>query len=216
MTRKLLPLIVITVILSAAATAEKVITLPQPDVVGKYPLESSISLRRSHRAFENKELAISQVSQLVWAGQGITDRDYGFRAAPSAGALYPLTLYVVKSDGVFRYLPDGHKLVQIATEDKRPELVRAALGQGFIREAPVIIVVTANFRITEAKFGARTFRYVCMEAGHAAENIELQAAAMGLGAVSVASFWDDVVKKSLGLPDQHNPLYLIPIGYKGQ
>jgi SagB-type dehydrogenase family enzyme len=213
MFKRLAGLLALTIVLISGAAAEKYINLPKPDQIGKYPLESSITIRRSQRDFEDRELTMEQISQLLWAGQGITDREFGFRTAPSAGALYPITLYLVKKDGVFRYLPDRHRLVEIEKGDKRPEMVRAALGQGYIREAPISIVLAANFRITESKFGARTFRYVCMEAGHIAQNIQLQAGALGLATCPTGSFWDDVVKSALKLPEPHDPIYILPIGY---
>lgn len=194
--------------------AEKIIELPEPKILGKMTLEESIFRRRSEREYnKDKEITLEQLSQILWAAQGITDKSYGFRAAPSAGALYPLHIYVLKHDGVFRYIPDGHKMVQISEQDKRSSLTRASLGQSFIREAPVDIIISGNFAITQAKYGARAFRYVCMEIGHVAENIHLQAVALGLGSVPIGAFWDDVVKKNLDLPDNQDPLYIIPIGY---
>lgn len=193
--------------------AAKTINLPRPKIRGKMTLEEAIFRRRSERSYEDKELTMEQLSQLLWSAQGITDKTFGFRTAPSAGALYPLFIYVVKKDGVFHYLPNEHKLIQLSNEDKRPSLVRASLGQSFIREAPVDIVIAANYKITEAKYGARTFRYVCMEVGHVAQNIHLQAVALGLASVPVGAFWDDVVKTTLDLPESQDPLYIIPVGY---
>jgi len=193
--------------------AAKIISLPEPKTLGKMSIEESILRRRSERSYLDTDLSLEQLSQILWSAQGITDQSFGFRAAPSAGALYPLQIYVVKKDGVFRYIPDGHKLVQLSEEDKRPSLVRASLGQSFIREAPVDIVISANFAITHAKYGARAFRYVCMEIGHVAENIHLQVVALGLVSVPIGAFWDDVVKKTIDLPDNQDPLYIISIGY---
>lgn len=193
--------------------AAKTINLPQPDLKGSVPLEETINKRRSQREFEETELSLRQLSQILWAAQGITDKSYGFRAAPSAGALYPLFIYVAKKDGLFRYIPDGHKLIELSAEDKRPSITRASLGQESIRQAPVCIIIAANFAITQARYGARAFRYVCMEIGHATQNIHLQAEALGLGSVPIGAFWDDVISSTLGLPDTQNPLYLIPIGY---
>jgi SagB-type dehydrogenase family enzyme len=195
------------------AFAARTIELPQPSIVGKTSLEEAIFRRRSERTFQDKELPIEFISQLLWSAQGITDNTYGLRAAPSSGALYPLSLYLLKKDGVFRYLPDGHRLLQLSDQDIRPQLARASLGQDYIKEAPIDIVIAANFTITQAKYGARAFRYVCMETGHAAENIQLQATALGLGAVPVGAFWDDVVRNNLKLPDNQDPLYIIPIGH---
>ena len=195
------------------AMADKFVSLPEPKILGQMTIEESIFRRRSERSYQDKEITLEQLSQILWAAQGITDQSFGFRAAPSAGALYPLQIYIVKKDGVYRYIPDGHRLVQLSDQDKRPSLVRASLGQSFIQEAPLNIVISGNFAITQAKYGARAFRYVCMEIGHVAENIHLQAVALGLASVAVGAFWDDVVKKSLELPDNQDPLYIIPIGY---
>lgn len=191
----------------------KIISLPEPKIMGKMSVEESIFRRRSERSFLPQELTMEQISQLLWAAQGITDKTWGFRAAPSAGALYPLTIYIAKKDGIFRYLPDGHKLLQISEEDKRPSLMRASLGQTAIGEAPLVIIIAGNFRITEVKYGQRAYRYVNMEVGHVAENIHLQAVALGLASVPIGAFWDDVIAKTLELPETQDPYYIIPIGY---
>jgi len=213
MFRKVTLFTLFLVTIGGQVMAAKTIPLPEPKIIGKMSVEEAIFRRRSERSFQPQELSMEQISQLLWAGQGITEKSWGFRAAPSAGALYPLTLYVVKKDGVFRYLPDGHKLLQISTEDKRPSLMRASLGQTAITEAPVVIVVAGNFRITEAKYGQRAYRYVNMEVGHVAENIHLQAVALGMVSVPIGAFWDDVVAKTLELPETQDPYYLIPVGY---
>lgn len=198
---------------AVGAATKPVIKLPPPNTQGKMSLEESIWRRRSERSFHPQELTLENISQLLWAGQGITEKTWGFRAAPSSGALYPMTLYVMKSDGVFQYAPDGHKLIQLSKEDRRQSLVRASLGQSYIGEAPLVIIIAGNFRITEAKYGQRAYRYINMEVGHIAENIHLQAVAMGMISLPVGAFWDDVVTKTLDLPDTQDPFYIIPIGY---
>jgi len=214
MQRKLIALGFALLLIGSAALAEnKIINLPEPKTVGKMTLEESIFRRRSERSFLPNELTTEQLSQLLWSAQGITDKSWGFRAAPSSGSLYPLYIYVVKKDGIFKYIPDGHKLVQVATDDRRPSLVRASLAQTFIGEAPIDIVICGNFRIIEAKYGQRAYRYLNMEIGHVAENIHLQAVAMGLVSVPVGAFWDDVVAKTLELPETQDPFYIIPVGY---
>jgi SagB-type dehydrogenase family enzyme len=196
-----------------ATAARKQVKLPDPKLVGKMTLEESLARRRSERSFLPNELTLEQISQLLWAAQGITEKNWGFRTAPSSGALYPLTIYVAKKDGVVQYIPDGHKLVEVSTEDKRASLVRASLGQSYIAEAPLVLVVAGNFRISEAKYGQRAYRYMSMEIGHVGQNILLQAVAMGLVGVGIGAFWDDVVAKSLELPETQDPFYVIPIGY---
>jgi SagB-type dehydrogenase family enzyme len=209
----LLVLFALGLVSGAVMAEKKAISLPEPKYSGKMSVEESIWRRRSERSFHPQPLSLENISQLLWAAQGITERNWGFRAAPSAGALYPLTLYILKSDGVFQYLPDGHKLLQITKEDQRPSLVRASLGQAYIGEAPLVIIIAGNFRITEAKYGQRAYRYVNMEVGHVAENIHLQAAALGLVSLPIGSFWDDVVAKILELPDTQDPYYIVPVGY---
>ena len=214
MLKKLVFFLIIIDLIGCIVMAErKAIKLPEPKIIGKMSVEEAIFRRRSERSFLPRELSLEQISQLLWAAQGITDKTWGFRAAPSAGALFPLTLYIMKKDGVFQYVPDGHKLIQIAEEDRRPSLVRASLGQTYIGEAPLVIVIAGNFRITEAKYGQRSYRYINMEIGHAAENIQLQAAALGLVSVPIGAFWDDVAAKTLELPDTQDPYYIIPVGY---
>ncbi|MCU0641842.1 MAG: SagB/ThcOx family dehydrogenase [Candidatus Margulisbacteria bacterium] len=211
--KALVSLLLLGLTIDLAVAARKQIVLPNPKLIGKMTLEESLFRRRSERAFLPNELTMEQISQLLWAAQGITEKSWGFRTAPSSGSLYPLTIYIAKKDGVFQYLPDGHKLIEVATEDKRSSLVRAALGQGYIAEAPLVIIVAGNFRITEAKYGQRAYRYMSMEIGHVGENVLLQAVALGLVAVPIGAFWDDVVAKALGLPETQDPFYLIPVGY---
>ncbi|MFC1540434.1 SagB/ThcOx family dehydrogenase [Candidatus Margulisiibacteriota bacterium] len=199
--------------MGGTSLAARVIELPRPKIISKTSLEETIFRRRSEREFQDRSLSQEELSQILWAAQGITDTNYGFRAAPSAGALYPLFIYVASKDGVFRYIPDGHKLVELTNKDRRPSLARASLGQNFVREAPVSIIIAANFAITQAKYGPRAFRYVCMEIGHVAENIHLQATAMGLGSVPIGAFWDDVIRTTLDIPDIQDPLYIIPVGH---
>ena len=195
------------------ALAKEIINLPMPKTVGKMTLEESLYHRRSERSFAKAYFDNEKISQILWAAQGITDPGWGFRTAPSAGNAYPLELYLLKPEGVYHYLPNSHSLELHIKGDQRPSLVRAALGQTFISDASICVVITAVYDRTREKFGLRTDRYVQIEAGHAAQNILLQAVAMGLGAVPVGSFWDDVVSSALDLPYGQEPLYIIPVGY---
>jgi len=193
--------------------AKEIIKLPMPKTVGKMTLEESLYHRRSEYSFAKAYLSNEQIAQILWAAQGITDPNWGFRTAPSAGSTYPLEIYLVKPEGVYHYIPNSHTLELHLKGDKRPSLVRASLGQTFIGDASICIVITAVYDRTREKYGLRTDRYVQMEAGHAAQNILLQATAMGLGATPVGSFWDDVVMSTLELPYGYEPLYIIPVGY---
>lgn len=188
--------------------------LPQAKAQGKMSLEEAIYHRRSERSFNKKyDLSREQLAQLLWACQGITEPNWGFRTVPSAGTTYPLEVYIVMKDGVYHYLPKVHSIEKVSGDDKRPAMFRASLGQGFISDAPATFVIAANFGRTQEKYGNRAERYVPMEAGHAAQNLLLQATAMGLGGVPVGSFYIDAVARSLDLPYENEPLYLIPVGY---
>jgi SagB-type dehydrogenase family enzyme len=176
-------------------------------------VEEAMARRRSIRQFARRELTLEQVGQLAWAAQGITEPARGLRTAPSAGATYPMEIYLVKRDGVFHYLPKGHKLERVSAEDKRAALAQAALGQSSVQEAAVDVVIAAVYERTRQRYGDRAERYVHIEAGHIGQNLHLQAVALGLGSVSVGAFDDAAVSKTLGLPSEQAPLYIIPIGY---
>jgi len=197
----------------------EVIKLPEPSYDSELSLEQSLLNRRSIRSYSGQPLTLQEISQLLWAAQGLTDPQ-GFRTAPSAGGLYPLELYIVAGDvadlaaGVYRYQPDGHQLVKTLDGDKRAELAEAALGQEWVKEGAVSIVFTAVYERTTGKYGDRGIRYVHMEVGHAAQNLCLQATALGLGAVTVGAFHDGEVSKLLNLPAEEEPLYVIPVGRK--
>ena len=195
-----------------ATAKEKTLQLPVPALSGGRSLEEAISGRQSVRAFSPKPLMPREISQILWAAQGLT-RKWGGRAAPSAGALYPLEVYLATPDGFFLYRPEPHGLSRLSDANLLQDLCSAALGQECVREAPAVVVITAVYERTARKYGSRAERYVMMEAGHAAQNVLLQAAAIGLGAVPVGAFHDGRVQKTLGLPADHRPLYLIPVGH---
>ncbi len=189
----------------------EMIDLPAPKFTN-ISLEECIQRRRSIRDFQNKDLTMQEISNLLWSAQGITDTIHGFRAAPSAGATYPLEIFVVKRDGVFRYIPEGHKLRKEIDGDLRKEIARSALNQMFIADAGLAIVITAIFRRTAWRYGERAYRYINNEVGHCAQNIHLEAVALGLGSVPVGAFEDEKIKKLLKLKEEE-PLYIIPVGY---
>jgi len=198
---------------SSTPHISEIIQLPQPEMKGSMSLEESLAKRRSVRSFQDTPLTNSQIGQLLWAAQGITHSS-GLRTAPSAGALYPLEIYIATQDGLFHYDPQGHRLVKVLENDPRHALYQAALQQECVLEAPMVIAITAVFSRTARKYGeARTPLYVHLEAGHAAQNILLQAVALGLGSVPIGAFNDDQLKVALSLPSDQTPLYLIPVGH---
>ena len=188
------------------------IKLLEPSLKGTVSLEECIVKRESVRSFKDKSVETEKMSQLLWAGQG--KKGYK-KTVPSAGGTYPLELYVViKDKGIFHYDSSNHKLISVKEGSFGKALARASLDQMFIFEAPLNIVICADFNRTCGRYGNRGVRYVFMEIGHCAQNIELEAVALGLDSVPIGAFHDDEVKKILGFSKNIDPLYIIPIGYK--
>lgn len=193
------------------------IMLPSPRLESSVSIERSLQVRRSVRNFRADSLTLSDVSQLFWAGQGITN-DKNYRTAPSAGALYPLELYLLSSNveglaaGIYKYNPARHSLIAVKFGDFRDELAAAGLGQSCLKSGSISIIITAVYSRTTARYGDRGIKYVHLETGHAAQNISLQAVALNLGTVMVGAFKDDELKHLLDLPNQESPLYIIPAG----
>jgi len=203
------------------------IELPPPRTMGPMTLEEALSQRQSVRTYADSPEALSQrqsvrtyadsplsleeIAQLFWAAQGVT-RSWGGRTAPSAGALYPLEVYAATAKGVYHYLPNSHRAEMSLVGDVRMALWAAGLRQECLRQAPAIFVIAVVYERTAGKYGERAERYVQLEAGHAAQNLLLQAAALGLGAVPIGAFDDESVTSALQLPAGQAPLYLIPVG----
>lgn len=197
--------------------AQEFIKLPEIRTDSGVSLEAALRKRRSVRALATTPLDLKELGQLLWSAQGITD-PRGLRTAPSAGALYPLELYVAVGevaeldDGVYHYFPDQHALTRTRDGDQRAALAAAALGQRWVSESAVVLVFTAIAGRTTGKYGQRGVRYIHMEVGHAAQNVFLQATALGLGAAVVGAFDDRRVGKILALPGAEEALYLMPVG----
>ncbi|MCX7908973.1 MAG: SagB/ThcOx family dehydrogenase [Ignavibacteria bacterium] len=196
------------------------IKLPAPRLHSEFSLEQAIANRRSVREFKPLPVSIEVVSQLLWAAQGITDTVHNFRTAPSAGALFPLEIYVVVSNvtglpkGVYKYLPQKNEIQRIKEGDVVSELMREALYQDWIEQSALILVYAAVFERTTWKYGKRGIQYVYMEVGHSAQNVCLQATALGLGTTTVGAFNDEGIKRVVGLAKDEHPLYILPIGVK--
>lgn len=193
------------------------VPLPKPRKESNVSLEFCLQRRRSIREYRVRPLTVQQISQLLWAAQGIT-HPRGYRTAPSAGALYPMELFVNAWEveglqaGLYWYSPARHELERRSEAVPRKDLALAALDQEAIRLAPAVFVIAAVYRRTTRKYGERGIRYVYMEAGHVAQNLCLQATALNLGTVPIGAFYDNQVKRLLGLKEE-DPLYLLPVGY---
>jgi SagB-type dehydrogenase family enzyme len=193
------------------------VPLPGPRRASAFSLEGALAGRHSVREYKAAALSLEELGQLAWAAQGVLDRS-GRRTAPSAGATYPLQLFVVAGNveglapGVYRYQPALHRLAHVADGERRKALAQAALGQQWIEQAAAVFAIAALERRTTGKYGQRGVRYVHMEAGHAAQNLLLQAVALGLGAAPVGAFGDAEVHAVVGLDSDARALYLIPVG----
>jgi SagB-type dehydrogenase family enzyme len=218
---KIFPLILAVLMASFAASAQggseaAGVSLPPPPATGAMSLEEALAQRHSVREFVPGALTLDEVSRLVWAAQGVTGP--GHRTAPSAGATYPLEIYLVAGDvkdlsaGVYRYLPGQNRLQAVSNGDVRVSLAGAAVDQRWVSQAAMVVVIAAVFERTTGRYGRRGERYVHMEAGHAAENLLLEATTLGLGATPVGAFHDEEVARLLHLPDGEAPLYLISVG----
>jgi len=201
----------------AGNEAGDTIVLPEPRDSGEISVEEALLERRSIRNYKDEALTLAEVSQLLWAAQGITHPG-GYRTAPSAGALYPLEVYVVAGNvdglrpGIYKYRPQGHELEKVAEGDVRAELCAAALDQECIEDGGAVLVFAAVYERTTRKYSERGVRYVHMEVGHAAQNVYLQTVSLGLGTVVVGAFDDDEVERLLQMGDDERALYIMPVG----
>lgn len=187
--------------------------LPELTVGVNMTLEEALAARRSVRSVLATPLELDVIGRLLWAAQGNTEENVIGRTAPSAGGTYPLEVYVATSDGVLQYVPDGHRARWTTRDDTRPLLQEASGGQHWVGRAPAVFVITGTPSRTQPRYGSRAERYVLLEAGHASQNLLLQATTLGLGAVPVGAFDDTDVSRILGLPSGERPLYLIPVGH---
>ena len=197
------------------------IILPSPETKGGMSLEEAIDQRRSVRHFALEPISLSQLSQLLYAASGISRNSARYRTVPSAGATYPLEIYVVCGQhgvesiggGIYHYDIAQHSLTQHSPGDIASELTKAAQNQKFVQQAAVNIVICAGYERTLKRYGSRGERYVHIEVGHAGQNIYLQATALGLATVAIGAFNDELVRQVLRIPGQYKPLYIMPLGW---
>ncbi len=202
---------------AARAQPEGAIKLPEPRRQGAMSLEAALWARQSVRALTRDSIALADIGQLLWAAQGV-NRPNGHRTAPSAGATYPLEVYLVAARvrdlpaGVYRYRSAGHVLDRVATGDRLGDLTTTATRQTWIADAAAVLVFAADYDRTTPRYRERADRYVPMEVGFAAQNVYLEAAALGLGTTFAGSFQDSALARVVSLPDAQRPLGIMPIG----
>lgn len=196
----------------------KTIKLPDPMYESTTSLESAMAKRRSVRKYKYHSLCLSDIAQILWAAQGITDPVNRYRSAPSAGALYPLELYILIGEveniekGIYKYNPYNHEIIQTGNHDIRDEIYRAALYQECILNASMVIIISAVYGRTIDKYHERGKRYVDMEVGNVSQNIHLQVLSLNLGTVVVGAFNDERIRRILDMPENEWPLCIMPIG----
>ena len=196
---------------------DAMISLPEPVTDGSVSLEKALSLRRSIRTYAEEALSLAELAQLLWSAQGITN-ERGFRTAPSAGATFPLEMFVMVNNvegldkGIYHYHPEGHVLELMRTNDVSEALFRACLSQSMILDGGAVLVFAAVYERTTARYGDRGERYILNEIGHASQNVHLQAAALDLGTVVIGAYQDDDVEDILSLGEPYRVLYLMPVG----
>lgn len=197
-----------------------IIQLPAPVLKSDYSIEEALQSRRSVRRFSDEAVDLTVVSQILWSAQGITQEQRGFRTSPSAGATFPLEIFVAAGNveglnaGLYHYKPHEHSLVLLKENDLRQQLSSASLRQTSVRDGAFVVIIAAVFERTTGRYGDRGIKYVHMEVGHVGQNIHLQAESLGLGTVVIGAFNDADVKKVLNLPDNMETLYLMPVGKK--
>jgi len=220
MRKVLIGLILFGLVMAGRIWSEEGIKLPAPELKAGASINYAIQSRRSVRSYKESPLSLKDISQLLWSAQGITDPKTRFRSAPSAGAIYPLSVYVVVqkkgvdglSPGIYLYVAEGHGLKQMRSGDFYPDLVNAALNQDWIKRSSVVFIFTGEPFAMSLKYKERAWQYIFMGAGMAAENLILQAVAMGLGSCPVGAFYDEKVAELIRLKGNEKPLLVVPVG----
>ena len=198
-------------------------SLPAPEVSSSVSVDQAIQNRRSVRSFSTTPLTLNDVSQLLWASQGITDSEKNFRAAPSASRVFPMEMYLVAGNGtvqglepgIYHYNPYNNTLEKTVEGDLRYNLSQAADQQKWVNDAPISLVIIGNYQKMRDKYPDERIstRFVDLEAGHIGENIYLESESLGLGTVAIGSFNDDQMINLLKLPSNETPIYIYPVGY---
>ena len=200
------------------AVSGEPIRLPAPAVEGTVSLEETLAKRRSVRSFENTPVPLAALGQILWAAQGITLPEKGYRTAPSAMSSYPLRVYAVVESvadlppGLYAYQPEEHALLPVFSGPAK-ERAMTAVRQPWILSAPVVLIITGRYEQLEKAFGDAARFCVDAETGHASQNVYLQATALGLGTVSAGGVDGEALKEAFSIPVEETPLYAMPLGF---
>ncbi|MEJ2701513.1 MAG: DJ-1/PfpI family protein [Sedimentisphaerales bacterium] len=197
----------------ARVTQRKIIQLTEPDLTGTVPFEQVLAKRRSVVRFTNEDLKPSQISQLAWAGQGITEPQMGLRTAPSIGNVFPIDLILATREGTFAYNPTQNTLEQISAQDIRVALAGATAMPETVAEAPCSFILAGSLRRENERFPDNARTYLYLEAGQIAQNIQLEATAMDLGSTAVPILNTVGIRKVARLFRGLDPLYMVCVGH---
>jgi protease I len=212
------------------------VQLAEPKLKGQISLEEALARRRSVRQFTGQPLKMADIAQLAWAGQGITEPQKGLRTAPSAGQTYPVELYFATQDGLFVYRPQGHLLEQVIDSAEPSQRIRQMLGatagrtspaeagyakagpqsaasSGGVTQAGGYLVLAGSVKKLSIQFREDARKYMLLEAGHIAQNIQLQAVCLDLGSVTVGGFNAGELSRICKLSREFEPIYIICVGY---
>lgn len=197
---------------------ETEIVLPKPTLKGEMSVEETLLERRSVRDFSDEFISLENLSQLLWAVQGITS-EWGGRTAPSAGGTYPLEIYVFMNQvenlvpGIYRYQPKNHSLTRLKEGNFKEQIYSVALSQQWVRDAAVVFVFSAVPKRTTERYGERGIQYIFIEVGHASQNLLLEAVSLGLGAVPIGAFDDKQLNYLIGIDGENEKaVYINAVG----
>ena len=197
------------------------VELPSPETEGGDGLWAIMDQRRSRRAYSEEELPLEDLSQLLWATQGLTERGEKreLRASPSAGALYPVETYIVANrvaglePGVWHYQVPDHHLALIRRGDLSLEAAAAALDQAMAMRAAAVFVWTAAVERSKWKYRQRAYRYIYLDAGHIGAQLHLAAEALGLGCCAIGALYDEEVNDLVGVDGENETVvYMSVVG----
>jgi len=198
------------------------IALPAPEQVVTSSVDQALRQRRSIRSYSDRPLSIEQLSYLLWASTGIQRRarNFEFRTAPSAGALYPIETYVVVNNvenvpqGLYHYSIKQHTLEELQTGDISQAITTAAMGQRICSQAAAVFIWTAVFQRTKWRYRDRAYRYIYLDAGHIAQNLALSATSLGLGSCQIGALFDEEVNEIVGVDGiEESTIYMTVAGW---
>ncbi len=206
-------------IVNAPFTRKEKISLPEPTFMSNTSIENALLSRRSMRIFKPESLSIEEISQLAWAAQGVND-PRGFRTSPSAGAFYPINLYIVTQNvenlpkGIYKYKAEEHELIQIASEENASQFFNSITTQYSLKNPAAIFIFSAKVEQIIASYGSFGKKFLYMEAGHTTQNLYLQTTSLEIGTTMIGGVNEKEIRQALNMSSYEHPLCMMPVGKK--